>query len=485
MAFTLEKGAHELLSDYLSGLGRHYSPNANRAEILAEIDSRIAELLIEKGYKDRVVTLDVVQVIIDTLGRPEDIDGDGPADGRQGVRKRIFRDPDNKVLGGVCGGLGAYFSVDPVIFRVVFAAWFCIFLWLWMFEDEHFFGFAAFGFLVYACLWICIPKARTMEERYNMRGGSMSIKDIQQTMERESREPVRSRRSGFWSAFGRCLGVAVGVILFMTGMAGSIAGVLAVLGVGIWNCFYPLGISWLLSVVADVPVWTSTLITIFACVLVTVPFVAMLYAGILLIFRLKSPKWRPGLIMLIIWVVSLLGVIFLSLGNLGNLGRTDYRYSSQELPAGDTLFIEFSGYGQWKDDDVFVEAGPHSYELAYMGDRDGATFLTVYPKVKLYRADTGRPATITSSTEWLTSGMTLDSYQHLDESTFWSFDGRTLRLDPVIFSTDVRLTDMDRNIRLNVSDSTVVQVRQPVFHQFDRSFDFCTNNFLGMIMDLD
>ena len=134
IAFTLDKDAHELMEDYLDRLATHYAGNANCSEILSEIESRIAELLTERGYRDKVIPADAVQGVINTLGRPEDFDGESEEEHRT-TKKRVYRDPDNKIVGGVCGGLGAYFSTDPLIFRIIFAVWILFFFWLEIFED--------------------------------------------------------------------------------------------------------------------------------------------------------------------------------------------------------------------------------------------------------------------------------------------------------------------------------------------------------------
>ena len=104
IAFTLEQDAHELMQDYLERLQIHYESSPNCGEILSEIESRIAELLSERGYRDKVVPPETVQEIIGILGRPEDFDGESEEEQRT-TKKRVYRDPDNKILGGVCGGL--------------------------------------------------------------------------------------------------------------------------------------------------------------------------------------------------------------------------------------------------------------------------------------------------------------------------------------------------------------------------------------------
>jgi phage shock protein C len=77
--------------------------------------------------------------------------------------KRLYRDSDNRILGGVCSGLGAYWNVDPILLRILF-----IFL---------FFGIGT-GFLLYLILWIAIPKAVTLTEKMEMRGEPITAENI-------------------------------------------------------------------------------------------------------------------------------------------------------------------------------------------------------------------------------------------------------------------------------------------------------------------
>ena len=253
IAFTLEQDAHELMQDYLERLQIHYESSPNCGEILSEIESRIAELLSERGYRDKVVPPETVQEIIGILGRPEDFDGESEEEQRT-TKKRVYRDPDNKILGGVCGGLGAYFSVDPLIFRIAFAVWVFFFFWLEIFGDWGW-GMSVLGMFAYIVLWIAMPEARTVEQRYNMKGGSVSLKDIQKSMRREAgdagrrvgkgvRDGVRST-GGFWKAMGRCIVICTGILLLLIGMSGSVAGLMAMFGIGIWNSVNAFGLSWM------------------------------------------------------------------------------------------------------------------------------------------------------------------------------------------------------------------------------------------------
>lgn len=494
MAFTLEQEAHVMMLDYLERLGRHYGKSENSAEILSEIESRIAELLTDRGYVDMIVTVDAVQGVIDTLGRPEDLDGESdPASSGKSGNRKLFRDPDNKILGGVCGGLGAYTGIDPVIFRIIFAAWVFVFMWAWFFFSRNLLGLPMFGIILYAVLWILMPEPRTVEERYSMKGGSVSIKDIQKTitkeagaagrrLEKEVRDGVRNSRR-FWKALGRCLEVVAGGVLFLAGILGSMGSVLSVLGVGAWNIFSPVSMSWLLSTVTDAPVWVFTLLIVFLCLVVTIPFVGMLYGGILLLFRLKAPRWRPGAVMFIVWVLSLIGLVFASIWSFSGTGY-DNRYRTDSLVVGDTLYVEFAGCDRWAGEDVFVEGGRTRYRLMYAGETGDERFLAVYPELSLFRTDDSDDAVLRTSSDWLTGNMTLESMQDVDMQRFWSYDGRTLRFEPVIFFADMHVRDVGRQASLTVGPGTVVIVEKPVPHQFDRSFDFCSNRFLHLLSEL-
>ena len=463
IAFTLEQDAHELMRDYLERLQIHYESSPNCGEILSEIESRIAELLSERGYRDKVVPPETVQEIIDILGRPEDFDSEAESGDQPRNRKRVFRDPDNKILGGVCGGLGAYFSVDPLIFRIAFAVWVFFFFWLEVFADWGW-GMSVLGMFAYVILWISMPEARTVEQRYNMKGGSVSLKNIQKTVEKEAKdvsrkvsrgvkEGVRST-GGFWKALGRCFGIIFGALFFLIGMAGCAASLLAVFGIGIWNGLHAFGTSWFLSVITDTPAWVSVLISVLTCITVILPFIGLLYAGILILFRLKSPRWKPGLIIFIVWVVSLLGLIGVSAGSLSTVRSMDCSIHESRLPVRDTLFIEFAGCSQWKDFDVLVDAGRNSYDLLYMGKNGSDPCLVIYPDLYVGTARDSVSKVVSYAEE------------------------------PIIFSSDIRTTDIDRQMRVFLRKGTCVIVREPVQHEFDSNFEYCSSRFLKIVEEL-
>jgi len=176
--FHIDEDAFEKLQRYLQMLNRHFGTALEGQEILQDIEARIAELLIDRtSNKVEVVTDLMVDEVIARMGKAEDFMEQGeqqpsaatgpegaPMAGDQPIRRRLYRDGDNRILGGVCSGLGAYFNIDPVILRVIFVLAF-------------FLGLGA-SLLIYIILWIVVPKAKTTAQRLEMRGKEATISNI-------------------------------------------------------------------------------------------------------------------------------------------------------------------------------------------------------------------------------------------------------------------------------------------------------------------
>ncbi|MBX5439057.1 MAG: PspC domain-containing protein [Thermoflavifilum sp.] len=179
LLIPMEDTAYDLLKAYIESLQRHFGQEEGGDEIVSDIEARIGELFQEQLRKGgNCITDDDVHAVIAAMGRPEELGGEtessSPATPQPSVsfrpRKRLYRDPDDKILGGVCGGLGAYFGVDPVIFRLVFAL--------------LLFG-AGTGVLLYLVLWIAVPRARTAAEKLEMRGERVDLQNISQAVKEE------------------------------------------------------------------------------------------------------------------------------------------------------------------------------------------------------------------------------------------------------------------------------------------------------------
>lgn len=156
----IEDSAYEKLQGYIESLRRYFAHEEGRDEIINDIESRIAELMNEKVRKgtDAIKDADVNEIIT-SMGRVEDFEEadketEGTVNAQQNsqqeytyetkkTRGRLYRDTNDKFIGGVCSGIAAYMNVDPAIVRILFAI--------------ISFGGFGFGFLAYIVLWIVLP----------------------------------------------------------------------------------------------------------------------------------------------------------------------------------------------------------------------------------------------------------------------------------------------------------------------------------------
>ena len=279
----IEESAYELLQNYITSLRNYFAREEGRDEIINDIENRIGELFEEKLKKGAPCIADTdVEKVMDSMGRPEDFAGEdaaeetgtysqqtssstsgyqqaqaGPAPASfaipeekkrlyrdeqdkilggvasglanymnidpaiiriafallalfvgsgfliylilwivlpsrslvNNVRKRLFRDPDDKVVAGVAGGLAKYFNISPAILRIIFAAPFILAVIAGIGHNFFFRGFVftgSFGgwtfFLVYLIFWLVLPEAHTASEKLEMKGEKVDLNSIRDTI---------------------------------------------------------------------------------------------------------------------------------------------------------------------------------------------------------------------------------------------------------------------------------------------------------------
>ena len=148
--FHIDEDAYDKLENYINRLKAGFRGTEGESEIIADIEFRIAEIFQTKINDEKeVVNIDDVNNVISVLGEPEEIDGSDPEEEFEpssahesryrDARKRIYRDTEGKVIGGVCSGLGEYFRIDPLIIRIIFLISFFVY---------------GVGILIYLLLWI-------------------------------------------------------------------------------------------------------------------------------------------------------------------------------------------------------------------------------------------------------------------------------------------------------------------------------------------
>ena len=182
-ALIIDEDAYDTANAYLMALTRHFGPNDGAGEIMQDIETRMGELINrKKGTRTIVNKLDVVEAIA-VLGTPEelkDIDfSDSTSHSKRSegnafqlkTGKRLYRDKDDKIIGGVCSGLAAYFGIhDTVWVRIAFVILALVF---------------GSSFILYLVLWAIIPPAKTVSDRLEMMGEPTNVNNIAKMIKEE------------------------------------------------------------------------------------------------------------------------------------------------------------------------------------------------------------------------------------------------------------------------------------------------------------
>jgi len=171
-AFHIDEDAYERLRQYLKNIERELSGEGSASEIISDIEGRVAELFRGKlnNFK-QVITMKDVEEVMAVLGSPEVISGvDSAGEGAQHSTRRMYRDPDGRIFGGVCAGLAAYLNWDQLIVRIIFAILIV---------------FAGVGIGLYLILWIVVPEAKTTAQKLEMRGDPVTIENIKESVKNE------------------------------------------------------------------------------------------------------------------------------------------------------------------------------------------------------------------------------------------------------------------------------------------------------------
>lgn len=165
--YHIDEDAYYLLDNYLSNLRIHFRREESAEEIVRDMEQRISELFaIRLNESRQVVTIEDVEEVIAQMGKPEELSGEEEAgtERQEGsATRRLFRNPDDKILGGVASGLAAYMNWDVTWVRIALLV----------------LGFLVKGTIVaYIIAWIIIPLARTASEKLTMKGAAVNVENI-------------------------------------------------------------------------------------------------------------------------------------------------------------------------------------------------------------------------------------------------------------------------------------------------------------------
>jgi phage shock protein PspC (stress-responsive transcriptional regulator) len=356
MFFHIDEDAYLKMTRYFDAIKRSLSKSSGQEEIIKDIEMRVSELLTEKQKSDKhVISLKDVDEVIAVMGQPEDyiIEEDNHTSQTYATdskrTKKLYRDTENGMIGGVLAGLGHYFGIDKV--------------WLRIFLLAMVFVFGS-GILAYIILWIVMPEATTTAEKLEMRGEPVTISNIEKKVREEFENVSDKIKNADYDKYGNQIKTGankigsslgdfimtvfkvfakfLGVLLIITGIATLISLLIGVFTLGSsdfidvpWRGFIEAGNF------TDYPIWSFGLLMFFA---VGIPFFFLTLLG----FKLLSPNLKSiGNIakytLLALWIIAIALLISIGIKQASEVsfeGKTVQKEIINLTP-NDTLFVKF------------------------------------------------------------------------------------------------------------------------------------------------
>lgn len=406
-AFQIEEQAYNKLNDYLDTIKTRLGNNEEAKEIVADIEARIAELFQFKCPQGNI-SLPVVEEIIETIGEPADIvdeeDAEEPKQESKSQsfsapppyfgRKGLYRDRDDRVFGGVCAGLGAYFDVDPLVFRIIAVV-------------TTLLSVGAVP-LIYIVLWIAMPEARTLDQRMRMRG-AITFKNVGDNIKEEYQAvsnrfksysksqnyrnmQTRMNKTGDAMANGlhavlRIIGtiLGIGIVLWSVLCIMAVAGVLMLkdampfLADSIGNFYITNVPNYFLSQL------DQTLASIAIMLIIGIPFLIILYLGLKLIFQFKTNGKVIGLSALGLWVAGLFLLFFTSLHvikGFEDAGTVTEKHNLEQTAA-NTIYLKLANQDNYTGNKEYL-FDINDLELSI---QNGKLIIDGDPRINITRGD--------------------------------------------------------------------------------------------------
>ena len=226
IVFHIDDDAYDMLQRYLHEIAEHFQSEDEKKEIMADIEARIAELFTEKLQKNKnVVTLSDVEEIIEIMGNPsqyndeeEETPKSSKNDKKHNNSRRFYRDPDGAILGGVAGGLAAYFNLDVTWIRII--------LVLLVFMS------VSFIIPIYIVVWFVAPAAITASQRLEMQGEDVTVENIKTEINNVKNymesEKFRNSASTAGQKIGRILALLLKIFFGFIGAILGLAGIIVI-----------------------------------------------------------------------------------------------------------------------------------------------------------------------------------------------------------------------------------------------------------------
>jgi phage shock protein PspC (stress-responsive transcriptional regulator) len=492
--FHMDEDAFHKLNHYLESLKAHFASEGETGkEIMEDIEQRIAELLEKKITEaNQAVSLEDVNEAIGILGKVEDFVYEGTNGGTyeddnygRRDRRRFFRDEENNYIGGVAAGLGAYFDIDPLWLRLVFIA--LIFL--------H-----GLGLLIYAILWIVVPKARTTNEKLQMRGIPVTLSTIKDSVNAEydkvksglhnlNRSPGAEKTRNAIENLFRAIGlVLVAILKFIIGTIGVIFLVTGTFFLALMVMFL-MGFT---HVFGHFQFWDGVpfpfmshlflntthyyLLVIALVVLVVIPIIALIYGGIKILFNIRTKHQVLRAFLLVTWIVALVFFISILAMNSTNFASesTGKQTSRIEVKKYPRLYIEvrdntedkkITRYSIFDHDFEYSQYDKSLYTQPHFSlENSESSDMTVIVEKRIHNVGMRNAQDfidrINYNWEQKDSVIYIDKYLNTSDKNFWMF------------------ARVDLDLRIPENQVVILSHEMCELMDFDQQYEYCNDSAL-------
>jgi phage shock protein PspC (stress-responsive transcriptional regulator) len=351
MVFHIEEHAYEKLNKYLDKIRSHFTMSDGRDEIIQDIESRIAEIFQQRNATKEVILEPDVEHVISVMGRPEQLFGEEETQNASGATsandtssksyKRLYRDPEDRVISGVCSGLSHRLGLDPVWLRLLFV----LILFL-----------GGSGILIYIILAIVLPKAETTSQKLEMRGEQVNVNSLSKEATAPASTKNQSTISRFFDVIGSVLLILLKVVAYIAGgfiafisliiLFSLVVTILAVLGVG--GITIPVFISDYFMTTGQ-QFWS-----VIAMILVAgIPVMMLLFTLIKFLFKIKYSNRVLNISALLLWLSGLVIAAFVGFDVAREYAREEkVRTTIPLLSANaDTMYVKLTEKADGDEDD--------------------------------------------------------------------------------------------------------------------------------------
>lgn len=389
--YHIDQDAYDKLLMYINNLEKHYGDNEEAKEIIRDIEQRISELLDErKSSINMVFSINDVEDIIKILGTPEDIFGDEiEEDKHQNRRKRkLYRSRSGRIFAGVAAGVASYFEISETIVRAVFIILAVI-------------GYGS-PFLIYIIMWILIPEAKTPSQKLEMKGEAINVENIEKSIKKEYNDVKDGIKKNYPYArtfinklgdflytiinkLGKTIKILIGILFIAIGIISMISFLGSLFLASSFSA--PFGDMYLMSIIPDVVLNTANLTLFYICLilLICIPLLLITYAGIRLIFKIRSGGTIIGLACLTLWIFSAINIGIIAFNQFKNFNEKADTYtvsSNLDSTSEDIIYISNINNELSHNKDVL------KIEDIYLASKDNYNLLYGKPEIRFEKSET-------------------------------------------------------------------------------------------------